>query len=52
MNESYWMLSSKGLDFESLKEDLEVDTLIIGGGIVGLTTAYLLSKKGFETAIV
>lgn len=52
MNESYWMLSSKGLDFESLKEDLEVDTLIIGGGIVGLTTAYLLSKKGIETAIV
>lgn len=52
MNESYWILSSKGCEFEKLKEDLEVDTLIVGGGIVGVTTAYLLSKKGIETAIV
>ncbi|MBS6507573.1 MAG: FAD-dependent oxidoreductase [Paraclostridium bifermentans] len=52
MKESYWILSSKGECYEKLKEDLEVDTLIVGGGIVGVTTAYLLSKKGIETAIV
>ncbi|MEN2256501.1 hypothetical protein AAIB48_01505 [Paraclostridium benzoelyticum] len=45
MKESYWILSSKGECYEKLKEDLEVDTIIVGGGIVGVTTAYLLSKR-------
>lgn len=52
MNESYWILSSEGQKFKKLEEDLEIDTLIIGGGIVGVTTAYLLAKKGIQTAIV
>ena len=41
MNESYWILSSKHNELSSLKEDIDVDILIVGGGIVGITTAYL-----------
>lgn len=44
-----WMsLWGKKLDREilpSLEEEKEVDTLIIGGGIVGLTTLYYLKDK-------
>lgn len=52
MNESLWILSSKGKSYESLKEDIKTDILIVGGGIVGVTTAYLLSKKGIEITLV
>lgn len=38
--------------FPVLKNDLEVDTCIIGGGIAGLTTAYLLSKQGQKVCVL
>ena len=38
--------------FESLKEDLTVDVAIVGAGITGVTTAYLLAKEGVKTALI
>lgn len=38
--------------FSNLVEDIEVDVAVVGGGITGITTAYLLSKEGFKVAIV
>ncbi|MGL4911536.1 MAG: NAD(P)/FAD-dependent oxidoreductase, partial [Romboutsia sp.] len=52
MNESYWISSSKHNTFNSLDEDIKTNTLIVGGGIVGVTTAYLLSKNGINVVIV
>ncbi|MGL5750595.1 MAG: FAD-dependent oxidoreductase [Paraclostridium sp.] len=52
MNESYWILSSKHNELSSLEEDIDVDILIVGGGIVGVTTAYLLAKKGVKCTLV
>lgn len=51
---SYWLRSAKTKDYEPLKANLEVNNLIIGGGISGVTTAYLLAKKGegAETALI
>lgn len=43
---SYWLDTVKPLEFETLSGNLETDILIIGAGIAGLTTAYLLSKSG------
>jgi glycine/D-amino acid oxidase-like deaminating enzyme len=38
--------------FEPLQTDLEVDTLIVGGGITGVTTAHLLAAAGLRVALV
>lgn len=52
MNESYWILSSNHNELESLNKDINTDLLIVGGGIVGLSTAYLLAKKGINCTLV
>ena len=36
----------------SLEGEEPVDVAIIGGGIAGLTTAYLLSKSGKKVAVI
>lgn len=38
--------------FPRLKHGLDTDALIIGGGITGITTAYLLSKSGYRVVLV
>lgn len=46
MNKSLWISSSQGDRYGELDEDKRVECLIVGGGIVGITTAYLLCKSG------
>ncbi|MDP2638192.1 MAG: FAD-binding oxidoreductase [Candidatus Levybacteria bacterium] len=38
--------------FPQLKIPLDVDVLIIGGGITGITSSYLLSKSGQRVALI
>jgi glycine/D-amino acid oxidase-like deaminating enzyme/nitrite reductase/ring-hydroxylating ferredoxin subunit len=50
---SYWIDSTKNTKYlNSLNEDLTTDVCIIGAGIFGLTTAYYLSKKGFNVVVI
>jgi len=49
---SYWIASTEDTNYPQADRDLEVDVAIIGGGITGLTTAYLLVKKGIRVAII
>ncbi len=49
---SYWIDSTEARRFEPLKGDIKADVAIIGGGIVGFTSAYLLGKAGFKTVIL
>jgi glycine/D-amino acid oxidase-like deaminating enzyme/nitrite reductase/ring-hydroxylating ferredoxin subunit len=51
-NISFWIDSVEPLEFETLNRDIETDILIIGGGIAGLTTAYLLLKAGRKITLV
>ena len=51
-NVSYWISSSPLRDFPALDRDLEVDVTVVGGGIVGLTTAMLLTRAGRSVAVV
>lgn len=49
--ESWWIRSTEVHKFPALEEDLKVETAIIGGGITGITTAYLLAKEGLQVAL-
>ncbi|WP_410508570.1 FAD-dependent oxidoreductase [Methanosarcina hadiensis] len=50
--ESYWLATIPESNYPALQGDLRVDIAIIGGGIVGLTTAYLLKEAGFSSIAV
>lgn len=52
VSESYWINSISLPWFPKLNSDITVDVVIIGGGITGLTTAFLLAKKGFKIALL
>jgi glycine/D-amino acid oxidase-like deaminating enzyme/nitrite reductase/ring-hydroxylating ferredoxin subunit len=49
---SYWMASVQFHEYEQLSNDLEVDVAIVGGGIVGITTAYMLKENGLKVAVL
>lgn len=39
-------------EFAPLANDLDVDVLVIGGGLTGITAAYLLKKEGVKVALI
>ena len=49
---SYWLESTSRSTFPQLDKDIEVDVAIVGGGITGITSAYLLVKEGFNVAVL
>lgn len=51
-HEPYWIATTDRTDYPSLKEDINVDVAIIGGGIVGITSGFLLKDKGLKVAII
>lgn len=51
MNFSYWVESTKQTNFPSLAKDISTDVLIIGGGITGILTAYMLSNSNLNITI-
>ncbi|MEH7388297.1 FAD-dependent oxidoreductase [Bacillus sp. JJ1521] len=50
--EPIWRVDVDIPEFPSLEEDLEVDVVIVGGGITGLTSAYVLVNEGLKVAIL
>ncbi|MCP8969627.1 FAD-dependent oxidoreductase [Ectobacillus ponti] len=50
--EPYWRDSHKLPAFPRLNENLHVDVAVIGAGISGITTAYLLAKEGVKVALL
>ena len=49
---SYWLASTSDTDYPTLGQDIKVDLAIIGGGLVGISCAYLLKKEGLEIAVI
>jgi glycine/D-amino acid oxidase-like deaminating enzyme/nitrite reductase/ring-hydroxylating ferredoxin subunit len=48
---SYWLASATPKQFPALDKTISVDVLVVGGGITGITTAYLLSKNGVSVGL-
>ncbi|SDD51136.1 Glycine/D-amino acid oxidase [Terribacillus halophilus] len=51
-NKSYWREKTDIPEFDSLRYDTESDIVIIGGGITGIVTGYMLAKKGRQVTIL
>lgn len=49
---SYWNKTAKKDEYPPLKNSIETDILIIGGGITGITCAYCLAKKGEKPVVI
>ncbi len=50
--ESYWMATTPESSYPPLSGDIRVDVAILGGGMVGITTAYLLKEAGVPSVAV
>lgn len=49
---SFWMDSVPATNYPKLEEEITVDVAIVGGGIVGIASAFLLKEKGLAVAVV
>jgi glycine/D-amino acid oxidase-like deaminating enzyme/nitrite reductase/ring-hydroxylating ferredoxin subunit len=51
-NISYWNATAPASAFPELRGEIEADVAIVGGGIVGVTTARMLKDRGLKVALV
>lgn len=52
MEKSLWIVDSKETNYPTLEKDETADVCVIGGGIVGAVTAYLLIQKGLNVIVL
>ena len=51
-NLSFWVTSTPETSYPRLEPNLQVDVAVIGGGILGITAAYLLQQEGRSVAVI
>lgn len=50
--ESYWLATSKPFETEPLRGNEKADVAIVGGGIAGVTAAYMLMRDGHDVVLL
>ncbi|OXM87525.1 FAD-dependent oxidoreductase [Paenibacillus rigui] len=50
--QSYWLASTEISDFPALSEDIHTEVAVVGAGMTGIVTAYLLAKRGVQVALL
>src|ERR1700704_3487645 len=48
----YWSTSATFPQFATLADDVAADVVVVGAGITGLSTAYLLAKAGKQVVVL
>lgn len=51
-NTSLWRKETRIMERRKMTDDLQVNTVVIGGGMAGILTAYMLKKEGIKTAVL
>jgi glycine/D-amino acid oxidase-like deaminating enzyme/nitrite reductase/ring-hydroxylating ferredoxin subunit len=51
-SESFWIATSPDTAYPRLERDVSVDVAVVGAGIVGVLTAYLLQRDGKTVALL
>ena len=49
---SYWSATHAFPEFPTINCDIEVDVVVVGAGLTGITTAYLLKQEGARVALI
>jgi glycine/D-amino acid oxidase-like deaminating enzyme/Rieske Fe-S protein len=49
---AYWLDSAKRTKFPPVSNEMKFDVVIIGGGLTGITTGFMLKQLGFKVAII
>jgi glycine/D-amino acid oxidase-like deaminating enzyme/nitrite reductase/ring-hydroxylating ferredoxin subunit len=49
---SFWMATADVPNYSPLREDVETEVCIVGAGIAGISTAYLLAKAGKRVVVL
>lgn len=49
---SYWLESTPATNYPALDKDISVDVAVIGGGLAGISAAYLLKQEGLRVAVL
>ena len=49
---SYWSATHAFPDFPAINRNIEVDVVVVGAGLTGITTAYLLKQEGARVALI
>lgn len=52
VHESVWTDTSSRISFPKLEEAISSEVVVIGGGIAGITTAYMLDRKDIDTVLI
>src|SRR5688572_28628178 len=47
-----WREEASGRGYPKLAEDIETDVLVIGGGITGVSAAWLIAQQGRSVVLV
>lgn len=50
--QSYWIESVQFPQFEQLNNNISLDVVIVGGGITGIVTAFMLKQTGLKIAVL
>ena len=51
-NVPVWIDDTRIRNFPKLQRNISVDVLVVGGGVTGITTAYLLKRAGLTVALI
>ncbi|MCR5146367.1 MAG: FAD-dependent oxidoreductase [Clostridia bacterium] len=52
MDKSLWIANCEETNYENLEKNIETEVCIIGGGIAGAVTAYLLGKNNVDVTVL